>query len=169
MIIELEPYEYEYAYTIGIRRFIANWDKRDSSTYAENKEKMEEDRNAQPAAAICELAVAKYLNQTWSGHIWRKQDHHKYKNIPDVGKNIEVRRVRTDKGPAIKLKDLNKGLIIWGARLLDKEYTKVELLGWIEADEGAKIGELRNQDQKIDNQYKVVPEKLLKKDWIKND
>ena len=168
MIIKLEPWEYEYAYTIGIRRFTENWGKKNSANYDDEK-KMEEDRNAQPAAAICELAVAKYLNQSWSGHVWRKEDHNKYKGIPDVGNNIEVRRVRTDKGPAIKLKDLNNGLIVWGARLVDKEYTEVELLGWIDADEGARIGELRNANKPKEKQYKVVPKELLHKDWIKEE
>lgn len=164
MIIELEPWEYEHAYAVGIRRFTENWGKRDSANYDDPKKK-EEDRNAQAAAAICELAVAKYLNQYWSGHVWRKEDHDKYKNIPDVGKNIEVRRVRTDKGPAVKQKDLRKGLVIWGARLVDKEYSKVELLGWIDADEGGKIGELRNTHKPVDKHYKVVPKELLNKDW----
>ncbi len=157
MIITLEAWEYEHAYQVGIRRFTENWTKKDAAYY--DKSKMEEDRNAQPAAAICELAVAKYTNQYWSGHVWNKQDHAIHKGKPDVGTNIEVRRVRTQSGPAVRDKDLNRNLIIWGARLVDSEYKTVELLGWIEADKGFEVGEYRKG-------YKIIPADKLNKDWL---
>jgi hypothetical protein len=78
--------------------------------------------------------------------------------MPDVGKNIEVRRVRTQSGPAVREKDLNRGLILWGAELADQEYRTVRLLGWIEADRGYEIGIAKTG-------YKIVPKELLNKDW----
>ena len=106
MIIELESWEYEYASTIGIRRYTNNWGKPDAPYY--DPTKMEDNRTAQVASAIGELAVAKAINEYWSASIWKGADHKKYKDLPDVGKNIEVRRVRTQDGPAVREKDLKK-------------------------------------------------------------
>jgi hypothetical protein len=94
---------------------------------------MQEDRLAQPAAAICELAVAKYTGKYWHGGVWCRGDHSKYKNLADVGDDIEVRRVRT--GNAVKVRKKDAGKIVWGARVADDEYRTVEILGYIPADE----------------------------------
>jgi hypothetical protein len=135
MIIKLESWEYEYASTIGIRRYTNNWGKPDAPHYDPNK--MEDNRTALVAAAIGELAVAKAINQYWSASIWKSSDHKKYKDLPDVGTNIEVRRVRTQDGPAVREKDIKKeGLIIFGVVPIPKEFTEVEILGWIPAQEG---------------------------------
>ena len=160
MIVELEPWEYEHAYFVGIRRFTENWGKSDASYYQNNNK--EEDRNAQAASAICELAVAKYTNQYWHGSVWDGRKHKKYKDMPDVGRNIEVRRVRTQSGPAVREKDLDRNLVIWGAELVDPEYRKVRLLGWIDAQNGYNIGIQKTG-------YKVVPKELLNKDWIEEE
>ncbi len=71
--IELDPWEYEHALNIGARRFVANWGKRDAAHYDKNL--MEDNRTAQAAACVGELAVAKITNQYWSGHVWHKSDH----------------------------------------------------------------------------------------------
>jgi len=161
VIIELEPWEYEHAYAVGVRRFTENWGKSDASYYQNNNK--EEDRNAQAASSICELAVAKYTNQYWHGSVWDGRKHKKYKDMPDVGRNIEVRRVRTQSGPTVREKDtLKPDLVIWGAKLADAEYRTVKLLGWISAEEGWKIG--------IENQWgKIIPQELLNKDWIEEE
>jgi hypothetical protein len=158
LVINLTPWEYDFAYQIGIRRYVENWGKADASYY--DKSKMEEDRNAQPAAAICELAVAKYTNQYWNMTIWDGRKHKQYKDIPDVGHNIEVRRVRTASGPAVRDKDLGRGLIVWGAIVNDVEYRSVELLGYIDADKGYEIG--------VEARYgKIIPREILIKPWEK--
>ena len=130
-IITLEPWEYETAYTIGIRRFIANWGVADAKHY--ERDAMEEDRNALPASAICEVAVAKYLCRYWVGGAWHRSEHSKYRKLPDVGRSIEVRRVRTGDGVPVRRTD--EGKIVWGARMADAEYRSVELLGFVNADE----------------------------------
>jgi hypothetical protein len=78
--------------------------------------------------------------------------------MPDVGINIEVRRVRTQSGPAVREKDLGRGLVIWGAELVDSEYRQVKLLGWIEAEKGYEIGIAKTG-------YKIIPKELLNKGW----
>lgn len=139
MIIKLETWEYEYASHIGIRRFTANWNKYDASYYDKNK--MEDNRTAQVAAAIGELAVAKAINEYWHASIWDASNHDEHKYIPDVGHNIEVRRVRTQDGPAVREKDLFKpNFYIFGVKPVAPEFTEVEILGWIRADFGWEVG-----------------------------
>jgi len=140
--VKLETWEYEYASHIGIRRFTANWSKSDASYY--NRNKMEDDRTAQVASAIGELAVAKATDKYWSASIWSAQEHDQYKYIADVSNNIEVRRVRTQSGPAIRYKDLNRGLIVFGVKPIEPEFREVDILGWIQADYGWQIGEERD-------------------------
>jgi hypothetical protein len=129
-VITLESWEYERGFAVGIGRFTANWGKADARHY--DRSKMEADRNAQAAAALCEIAVAKYTNKYWHGHVWHRTDHWKHRAAADVGTDIEVRRVRTR--PAVAVRRSDAGRQVWAARLADDEYTKVELLGVIDAD-----------------------------------
>lgn len=131
IIITLEPWEYFQGFVCGIGRLVSNWNRPDASHY--NTRAMEENRNAQPAAALCELAVAKYLNQYWHGSVWTMQDHSKYRHLPDVGTNIEVRRVRTRNG--ITIRNSDAGMHVWGARCVDSEYREIEILGFVVADD----------------------------------
>lgn len=152
VIVTLEPWEYEHGFSVGIRRFTANWCRPDAKHY--HRELMEEDRKAQAAAALCELAVAKYLNQYWHGSIWHVADQHKYRKMPDVGHNIEVRRVRTQGGVTVRPADA--GRVVWGARCADAEYRTIELLGCVEADAALRLCRGR---------YVVVPFANLTKPW----
>lgn len=127
IIIHLQPWEYEYASHIGIRRFTANWNKQDAKHY-ENKKRQEDNRTAQVASAIGELAVAKALNQYWHATIWAGQDHQEYKLLPDVGKNIEVRRVRTQDAVCIRKKDTDRGLIVVAVKPIEKEFVRLKSL-----------------------------------------
>lgn len=129
-IVELRPWEYEAAFQVGIARFVANWGKADAAHY--DRGAMEEDRKAQAAAAICELAVARHTNQYWHAHVWHHSEHWKYRHLPDVGDNIEVRRVRTSNAVAVRRTDAGK--VVWAARVADQEYRSVEILGFVEAD-----------------------------------
>jgi hypothetical protein len=132
-LIHLDPWEYEHAADVGIRRFTANWGKQDAAHY--DKARMEDDRTAQVAAAICELAVAKHTNRYWSGHVWHASEHHKYRDAPDVGKNIEVKRVRTGKTVAVRKHQLHKGLVLFAACPEPPEFRVVEIGGWEWVDE----------------------------------
>ena len=60
--VELTAWEYEHACDVGIRRYTANWGTFDAAHYS-NKALQEDNRTAQVAAAICELAVAKHTNR----------------------------------------------------------------------------------------------------------
>lgn len=138
IIVELESWEYAHACDVGIRRFTANWGKRDATHY--KREHMEDDRTAAVAAAVCELAVAKHTNRYWSGHVWHASEHNKYRDVPDVGRNIEVRRIRTQNRAAVRQHQVGKGLVLWVAKTIEPDFTSVELFGWIRYDEAWERG-----------------------------
>lgn len=134
MIIDLDPWEYEWASHVGIRRFTERWTSLNAPWYQDSR--MEDDRTAQVAAAITELAVAKHTNQYWGGHVWPADQHHLYRDLPDVGRDIEVRRVRSRRGAAVREKQLNRGLILWAGQPTPPEFRQVDLWGWIDYDQG---------------------------------
>ena len=158
-IITFETWEYARCFDVGMRRFVENWNVQDAPYY--NRDLMEEDRNAQPAAALCELAVAKYLNQYWHGGVWHRSEHAKHKVLADVGNNIEVRRVRTSRGVKVRVKDAGK--IVWAAQIADSEYRSVELLGYVVADD--VIASIKGTYQ--DDKYVEIDD--LVKPWLNQE
>lgn len=139
-LVVLEPFEYEWASHVGNRRYIENWGKKDAPYY--KKDLMEDDRTAQVAAAVCEIAVARLTNRYWSGHVWHASEHAAYKNkTPDVGKNIEVRRVRTGDTAAVRKRQVGKGLVLFVAKPVMPELREVEVWGYIEYDKAWEIGQ----------------------------
>ena len=107
---------------------------------------MEDDRNAQVAAAIGELAVARVTNQYWGGHVWAGNRHAENRGRADVGHNIEVRRVRSSNNAAVRRRQLGKGLILFVVRPVPDEFRTVEMLGWIDHDEAWELGEPSGYD-----------------------
>jgi hypothetical protein len=138
-LIKLEPWEYEHACGVGIRRYTANWSKADAAHYG-NKSMQEDNRTAQVAAAVCELAVAKHCNIYWSGHVWHATDHQKYKHVADVGKNIEVKRLRTRVNAPVRRHQLGMGLILFVAKPIMPELREVEIYGYIHYDQAWELG-----------------------------
>lgn len=138
-IITLETWEYVHACNVGIARFAANWGKEDAPHY--KKELMEDDRTATVASAICELAIAKHTNRYWHAHIWHATEHKKYRNFPDVGKNIEVCRVRKGNTIAVRKHQLGQGLILFAAQPEVPEFINVDIWGWLEHDKAWELGE----------------------------
>lgn len=138
-VVELERWEYERAHDVGIRRYTANWERRDAPWY--DKDRMEDDRTAQAAAAICELAVAKHLNVYWPGHVWAAADHGRFRHLPDLFPNIEVRRVRSKPGKAaVRAHQVGKGLMLWVGRVEVPEMRRVLLLGHLDYDQAWQAG-----------------------------
>ena len=131
--IELTPWEYEWASHVGARRYIENWGRNDAAHY--NRERMEDDRTAQVAACVCELAIAKYTNTFWSGHVWHVSEHAKHRELADVGNNIEVRRLRTKETAAVRRKQLGKNLVLFVAKSIMPECRRVIVYGYRDYDE----------------------------------
>jgi hypothetical protein len=144
LLVSLETWEYEHASLVGARRYTANWGKQDASWYDAGR--MEDDRTAQVAAAVCELAVAKVTNRYWHAHIWHATEHHKFRDMPDVGRNIEVRRVRTSKSAAVRKHQVGMGLVLFVAYATPPEFRGVDVLGWIDMDEAWDKGEPSSYD-----------------------
>ena len=142
-IITLETWEYVHACNVGIARFAANWGKEDAPHY--KKELMEDDRTATVASAICELAIAK----------------HKYRNFPDVGKNIEVRRVRKGNTIAVRKHQLGQGLILFAAQPEVPEFINVDIWGWLEYDKAWELGEPAH--------YAPETTRLINRDLLKTE
>lgn len=133
MIITLEPWEYIHAHDVGIRRFVANWGVPDKPSYRQGNNAPE--IIASPASAITEFAVAKALGLYWGGHVWDNRDHAKYKFIPDVEPNIEVRRIRDRTNPvSVWRRDEGQDKILVVAFAIPPEFRQVEILGWLPID-----------------------------------
>jgi len=96
--------------------------------------------------------------QYWSGHVWHKTDHKTYKHLPDVGHNIEVRRVRTSTNGAVRRRQLDQGLVLWIVRPVAPEFRVVEILGWIDHDEAWEKGEPSGYDPE---NTRVIGEEFL--------
>lgn len=145
-VVTLEPWEYEHACDVGIRRYTANWTKTDAPHYA-NKTLQEDNRTAQVASAICELAVAKHVNRYWSGHVWHHTEHNKYRDIADVGTNIEVRRLRTREAAAVRRRqNSTPNLVLFVAKPVAPEFREVHIYGYITQQEAWENGEPSDYD-----------------------
>jgi hypothetical protein len=136
-LIVLEPHEHNAAVGVGVARFNARRDSEDKHYY--DRSRMEDDFTAGIASAVCEMAVAKHTNRYWGAHVWHASDHDKYKDMPDVGTNIEVRRTRTD-FVAIRHKDVQANRVIFAASVKLPEFVEVTIHGWITAAEGWELG-----------------------------
>ena len=156
ILVELHPWEYEWALHVGARRYIENWGKANAAHY--DKKRMEDDRTAQAAACVGELAVAKLTNQYWSGHVWPGNRHEEFKGMADVGHNIEVRRVRTSSNAAVRKRQLGLGLVLFVVRPVAPEFRAVEILGWIDYAEAWEKGDPSGYDPK---NTRVIGEEYL--------
>lgn len=156
--IELASWEYARAADVGIRRFTANWGREDAAHYSD-PERKEDDRTATVASAIAELAVAKYLNRYWHGHVWHASEHGMYDLLPDVGHATEVRRIRVSQGLPVREKQNQiQGLIVWAAFPIPPEFKTVEILGWIPQTVGWRDGRWANyKDEDPKNRTKLFP------------
>tara|TARA_R110002020_G_scaffold100049_5_gene236967 strand:- start:11153 stop:11689 length:537 start_codon:yes stop_codon:yes gene_type:complete len=142
--VKLETWEYEWASHVGARRYIENWEKTDAAHY--KRERMQDDRTAQVAACVAELAVAKTINAYWSGHVWSGNKHRQYKHIADVGNDIEVKRVRANNDAAVRRKDLGKGLVLFVVYVSEPELRSASILGWLPYDEAWTKGTASDYD-----------------------
>jgi hypothetical protein len=142
--IHLEPYEYEWALHVAARRFTANWDTPNAPHYKPHH--MEDDRTAQAAACVSELAVAKLTNRYCAGHVWHRSEHDNYRHLPDVGDNIEVRRIRTRNTAAVRRHQVGQGLVLFVARPHSPEFTTVDVFGWMHYDHAWELGNPSDYD-----------------------
>jgi hypothetical protein len=60
--------------------------------------------------------------------------------MPDVGTNIEVRRIRTRDKAAVRKIQVGKGLVLFVAKPIMPEIRSVEIYGWMKYDEAWEVG-----------------------------
>jgi hypothetical protein len=139
MIVELTHWEYHNASHVATMRTVYNWSSKDAVHY--KRDRMEDDRTANLAAAVCELAVAKTINEYWHGSAWHPVENKKFAaTLPDVGHDIEVRRSRNKRTVAARRKQLGQGLYLFGAECVDEELRVVDVWGWLPYDEAWELG-----------------------------
>lgn len=112
--VKLTPFEHEVASTVGMRRFNYRRYSVDADWYDRNR--MQDDLRANIAACVCEMGVAKALDKYWGAHAWHASEHRRYEHIADVGKRIEVRRIRDKANPvAIRWRDVERERVVVAA------------------------------------------------------
>ena len=108
--VTMEPWEIEHAVIVGGKRIIANLKRGNALHYKDQF--MESDWEAQPAAVLCEAAVAKFLGKYYDWSAWDSTSHDEFRSSPDLD-GIEVRRMRTRPAAAVRARDVAKGVYIW--------------------------------------------------------
>jgi hypothetical protein len=91
----LHPWQVEWAAHAGQERTDRNIGHvKNKPDYEENPDALQTDIEANTASCLCELATSLYANQRWNGPYWHPKHHPVAKGLPDIGRNIEVRRTR---------------------------------------------------------------------------
>ena len=125
LTVQLEPYEYERARSIGLERAERYQSFGHRQDYARAWEHFAEFLEpvdvANVNAALLELAVAKHLGVYWHGHGGALDRSKLYRHLPDVGDRYEIRHVlREDAGPRIVEKDVDYArphLEVWAGHM----------------------------------------------------
>ena len=108
-VITMEIWEIQRAIEVGGARLLANLDRGNALYY--QHEYMESDWIAQPAAVLCEAAVAKAINHYYDWSAWSGSKHEQHRQTEDLA-GIEVRRFRTRPMPTVRRRDVEKGVEI---------------------------------------------------------
>lgn len=151
------------ALVCGALRRHANFAKSNSSSYKGNKH-LQPEAFASPAGCAAEIAVAQHLGQSWNARAWPESDHGRFRDVPDVGHSIEVKRIRDNKQYVeVKKKETGRGRILWVVRTVGLEHLELDLLGWIPYDHAWAMGEQTvRANGKVDPESRTIPLSVLK-------
>lgn len=156
------------AMTCGALRRHGNLYKGNSNSYPKSA-KLQPEAFASPAGCAAEIGVAQHLGQCWNARAWPAQRHNALKTMPDVGHNIEVKRIRDDKQYVeVKRKETsaetNQKRILWVVRTIGDEHIEVDLLGWIDCDYAWEHGKPTvRYGGKVDPDSHTIPLSILNK------
>lgn len=158
VLVSLTDWEHAWALHVGTQRHEIRSGSGDAPHY--DPARMEDNLSASRASACVEIAVAKYKGAYWGGHYWPVDEHDKWKWIPDVEPNIEVRRVREMNNPvAVRRRDAHADrVIVCGWPDPTTAYQDVWLVGEIEATDGWKVGMPSEYDP---DGTRLVPQGML--------
>ena len=162
--VNLRPHEIEEIGSIAARRKAANF-YRENASYYRDSSKMEDERTASNASVAAECAVARVLNQSWTaGGAWKAYQHHGFANLPDVGFNHEVRRVREPTATTFAIRERDLARTLTACFVEPPEHDRVRVLGWIRGEDAWEIGTL------VEGQnYKRVQLSALTRDALPPD
>lgn len=149
VVVRLDDDDWALAHLHGARRVAANKHKLDRASYRNGLN--EEDRRANTDAVLCEVAVARHLGLDWDWDMasWEAADHQKFRDRPDVGTNIEVRRVRAPHNPpSLRPWQVGKGLYLFAAYVMPPEGMNVKILGARDYDEAWALAGVATYDKK---------------------
>ncbi len=147
---------------VADKRNEMNLGRGDAPAYARNSERMEDNSVAMYASTRCELAVAKATNRFWHASWWPAEQHHLHKHEPDVGQNIEVKRVRSLHNPLLVKEDyVALDRVIFMAYAHTDPENHVEVIGYIKAVDAWNLGEPVDWDES--KLLRAVPQQLLTK------
>lgn len=156
LMVELTDEELRQAKQVGDGRNAANVNSKDKPYY--DRALMEDDSVASFAAAAAECAVAKVFGVKWHAKVWAASEHWKHADEPDCGQHIEVKRIREPhNGLVVREKDVAlKRFVVLAHPTPESGFKMVDVIGWITAEEGWKIGDDTGRG------YKRVPQPDLK-------
>jgi len=150
MLITLTDKTLTKAKEVGDGRNGQNRNSADKPYY--DRTLMQDDETASFAAAAAEAAVAQALNLEWHAKVWPASEHYLHRDEPDVGRNVEVRRIREpNNGLVVREKDLGKRkVIVLAYPIPETGFKEVDVIGWLPAARAWEEGdEYREQSRRV--------------------
>lgn len=159
-VIELSDSDLILCRLVADKRNEMNIGRGDAPAYARNSERMEDNSVAMYASTRCEMAVAKATNRFWHASWWPVDQHHLHKHEPDVGTNIEVKRIRKPHNPLlIKEEYVDLNPIIFLAYAYPDPEHHVNVIGYLNAATAWEVGEPVDWDES--KLLRAVPQHML--------
>jgi hypothetical protein len=139
-IVNLSKEEVRACADIALNRWMMKFGSIDRPNYAgDNKRYLEPEIAANVRTIVAEYAVAKLYKQPFTFPFYTNEEHYFRKDFPDVMPCYEVKSVRTKDEIPVFPKDIRAGVILVGARVLDRDYySEVEVYGWLPTEECTK-------------------------------
>lgn len=139
--VDLRPWEYALVAQIGAARAARNHNRPDAKHY--DRSRMEDDRTAQHASCAAECATARAFDRYWTaGGAWDSGDHARYKDLADVGQNIEVRRIREPSSTTFAVDERDRDRIVVACYVEPPELQVVRVFGWARGADALAAGEV---------------------------
>ena len=157
--VRLDPWTRDLAGYVARKLLDANSARGDAAHY--DRRLMEPDEQAQVASCCAEVAVAKHLNRYWHAAYMSVEQHRQMPDLPDVGDNIEVKRIRSPQNPLAIRKvyaDLGRAMVL--AYPVPPDYTTVHLIGWGWAADLWPLGKQAEWDRS--QATRLVPQGMLR-------
>jgi len=152
-VVPMEEWEILHAARVGSERLVANLDRGNAPHY--QNDRIESDWIAQPAAVLCEAAVAKHVGAYYDWSAWRSAQHDRHAAKPDID-GLEVRRLRNPNLLAtVRRRDLDKDVEIAPAYVDMADPREVVVYGSILAEVAWSLGQAPKWDPVNARQFHV--------------